>query len=92
MARRSSCALDRVGEQLGPPVAGAASAPVERVRAQRGVADRDHPERDGLAVDDEVAPAVEEPGHHVDVVVEGLGAAVEERFGDDEFAGRRCRT
>ncbi len=47
----------------------------------------DHSEGDRLAVDDEVAPAVEEPGHHVDVVVERLGPAVEERFGDDELAG-----
>ena len=81
-------ALDGVGDQLGPPVAGAATTPIERVRAQRGVADRDHAERNGLAVDDEVAPAVEESGHHVDVVIEWLGAPVEERFRNDEFAGR----
>ena len=47
-------ALYGVGEQVGTPVPGAAAAPVERVGAQRGVADRDHADGERFAVDHDV--------------------------------------
>ena len=58
---------DGFGHEVGVPEAGRAAPPVERVGADLGVADRMDAERQRLAVDHHVPPAVHEPGHHVDL-------------------------
>ncbi len=81
--RRSSDVVGMVGDrgrkEMCAPVGRAAATPVERVRAQHGVADRNEPDGSRFAVDDEVAPLVQETRHHVDVGGDRLGPPVEPR-------------
>ena len=81
--RRAPRTARRAG---GRPRSRAAAAAVERVGAQHGIAHGDQAGGDRLAVDDVVAPPVEQAGHHVHVGVIGSARPSSHGRGDHERA------
>ena len=79
----------RVGEQVRAPERGATPAAVERVGAQHGVANGGNARRYRHAVDDVLAPAIDQPGHQVHLVADRRGAAIKPRLRRDQLLRAR---
>lgn len=76
---------DGVGHQVRTPEGSGAAAAVQRIGAEHGVTHGQHTRSHGHTIDDVVAPTVQQAGHHVHLLGDRIGSAVEPGRGGDQL-------